>query len=74
MNATEVMGYFAMAFLVMSFIPKQIQKVRLINLAACFLFIIYGVMLGFKWPIIISNAAVFLIQAYHLFVGKTAKP
>lgn len=70
MNYTEIIGYVAMAFLVISFLPKQIRKVRFINLAACIIFIIYGVMLGLKWPIIISNAMVGVIQLYHLFLVK----
>ena len=70
MNYTELIGYLAMTFLVVSFIPKQIRRVRLINLSACFFFIVYGVMLGMKWPIIISNALVAVIQLYHLFLVK----
>ncbi len=70
MNYTELIGYLAMTFLVVSFIPKQIRRVRLINLSACFFFIVYGVMLGMKWPIIISNALVAVIQLYHLFMAK----
>ncbi|MDO5663934.1 MAG: uroporphyrinogen decarboxylase [Bacteroidia bacterium] len=70
MNYTELIGYLAMAFLVISFIPKQVRKVRTINLFACTFFIIYGIMLGLKWPIIISNAMVAIIQMYHLFLVK----
>ncbi len=70
MNYTEIVGYMAMAFLVVSFIPKQIRRVRSINLIACVIFIAYGVMLGMKWPIIISNAMVGMIQLYHLFLVK----
>lgn len=70
MNYTELIGYLAMAFLVISFLPKQIRRVRLINLSACIFFIVYGVMLGMKWPIIISNGLVAVIQLYHLFLVK----
>ena len=66
MDIVEIVGYLAMTFLVVSFIPKQIKKVRYINLIACLFFIAYGIMLGFKWPIIVSNGVVCLIQAYHL--------
>jgi uncharacterized protein with PQ loop repeat len=66
-DIVEIVGYLAMTFLVVSFIPKQIKKVRYINLVACLFFIVYGIMLGFKWPIIVSNGVVCLIQAYHLF-------
>ena len=70
MDYTELVGYVAMTFLVVSFIPKQIRKVRLINLVACVVFVAYGIMLGLKWPIIISNGLVGLIQMYHLFLVK----
>ncbi len=70
MDITELFGYLATIFLIVSFLPKQVRKVRLINLIACGLFIVYGVLLGFKWPLIISNAAVCLIQIYHLFLLK----
>lgn len=69
-DTTEIIGYVAMTFLVVSFIPKQIRKVRMINLIACVIFIAYGVMLGMKWPIVISNGLVGIIQMYHLFFGK----
>ncbi len=69
-DATEIIGYVAMTFLVVSFIPKQIRKVRMINLIACVIFIAYGVMLGMKWPIVISNGLVGIIQMYHLFLAK----
>jgi hypothetical protein len=37
---------------------------------ACAFFIVYGVLLGLKWPLIISNAIVCMIQIYHLFFNK----
>ena len=67
MDTTEIFGYLAMTFLVVSFLPTQVRKVRLINFVACVLFIVYGVLLGFKWPLIISNSVVCIIQIYHLF-------
>ncbi len=70
MDPTELFGYLAMTFLVVSFIPTQVRKVRMINLVACLLFIVYGILLGFKWPLIISNAVVCIIQLYHLFIVK----
>ncbi len=70
MDTTELFGYLAMTFLVVSFLPTQVRKVRMINLIACALFIVYGVLLGFKWPLIISNAVVCIIQIYHLFLGN----
>ncbi|CAK7013678.1 MAG: hypothetical protein PETM_00527 [Petrimonas sp.] len=70
MNTTEIFGYLAMIFLVVSFLPEQVKKVRMINFVACALFIVYGVLLGFKWPLIISNSVVCIIQIYHLFFAR----
>ena len=70
---TDILGYIAMTLLVISFIPKQIKTVRLINLFACAFFVVYGIMLGWMWPIIISNLAVCSIQFYHLFIRKEPK-
>ena len=44
MDTTELVGYIAMAFLVVSFLPKQIRKIRLINFIGCSLFVIYGIL------------------------------
>lgn len=70
MDTTELFGYLAMTFLVVSFLPTQVRKVRMINLISCALFVVYGVLLGCKWPLIISNSVVCLIQIYHLFFVK----
>ncbi|WP_018626690.1 hypothetical protein [Niabella aurantiaca] len=69
-ESVEYIGYLAMALLVISFIPKQLKAIRLINFAGCVFFVAYGVLLGWKWPIIISNGLIAAIQLYHLFVKK----
>jgi len=70
---TEIIGYFAMAFLVLSFIPKQIKIIRIINLISCAFFVLYGILLGWKFPIIISNGLVAIIQLYHLLIVRTTR-
>ena len=67
---TEIFGYIAMAMLVISFIPKQLKLIRLLNLIGCIFFVIYGILLGWKWPIIISNGLIAVIQAYHLLSAR----
>lgn len=62
----EIIGYIAMSLLVISFIPKRLGAIRSINLVASLVFSIYGVLLGWKWPIIVSNGLIAFIQAYHL--------
>ena len=67
----NVFGYIAMSLLVVSFIPKNMKVVRIINLIACMFFVGCGILLGWTWPIIISNVAVCCVQVYHLFIAKT---
>ncbi len=65
---TEWVGYMAMFFLVISFIPRQIKLIRWMNLVACLFFVAYGVLLGWKWPLILSNGMIAAIHVYHLLV------
>lgn len=67
MNFVEIIGYLAMTFLVLSFIPKQVKLIRVINLIGCLFFVAYGFLLGKDFPIMISNGFVAIIQMYHLF-------
>lgn len=69
-NAVEIVGYVAMAILVVSFIPRKLRWVRIINFVGCVLFVIYGILLGWKYPLIISNGIIALIQCYHLLPKK----
>jgi len=70
-ESVEYIGYLAMTLLVISFIPKQLKAIRVINFAGCIFFVAYGILLGWKWPIIISNGLIATIQLYHLFVKKS---
>ena len=72
-SLVETIGYIAMALLVISFLPKQVRWIRIINLIASVFFVIYGIMLGWKYPIIISNGLVALVQIYHLLIKKVEK-
>lgn len=65
-QTASYIGYAASFFVVLSFILKDLQKVRVVNLVGCILFVIYGVFSGMLWPIIIPNAILCLVQLYHL--------
>ena len=60
------MGYAASLFVVLSFILKDLRKVRIVNLIGCIFFVVYGVFSGMLWPIIIPNAILSGIQIYYL--------
>lgn len=69
-NATEFVGYLAMVVLLISFLMKDIRRLRMLNSIACAFFVAYGFMLATSWPIIISNAAIMGINIYYLFLKK----
>ena len=70
MDLTQIVGYLGSLVLVVSFMLKNITHIRIVNLIACILFVVYGVMLGILWPIIIPNATIALVQIYYLFFSK----
>lgn len=69
-HTTELVGYLAMLFLLVSFLMKDIRRLRTLNTLACALFVVYGFLLDISWPIVISNSAIFGINLYYLFFKK----
>lgn len=63
-------GYAASFFIVLSFILKDLRKIRIVNLVGCVCFVIYGYHRGLLWPVIIPNALICFVQIYHLFTDK----
>jgi hypothetical protein len=64
---TQVSGYAASVFLIISFLLKDQKKLRAINLIGCIFFVIYGFRLNYAWPIIIPNTIIAFTQVYHLW-------
>lgn len=63
----EWIGYAAMATVLISFLMKSVNKLRIVNSLGCLLFVFYGVMLEpLSKPIIITNTAIFCINVYYL--------
>ena len=69
-NIVEWIGYIAMVTLMISFLMKDIKKLRIINTIACLLFVAYGFMLH-SYPVIISNAFISLVNLYYLWYKKS---
>ena len=67
---TEWVGYAASLVLIISFMMKNVNTLRTINSVGAFVFIIYGIMLGLAWPIIITNAFVLGLNLYYLLIKK----
>lgn len=70
MNYIEIIGYLASAFVLLSFVMKEMTKLRILNSIGCGFFIAYGVLL-FSWPIIITNAAIVCVNVFYLL--KTSR-
>ncbi|MDO7174089.1 uroporphyrinogen decarboxylase [Mariniflexile sp. AS56] len=63
----EWIGYAAMATVLISFLMKSVNKLRIVNSFGCLLFVFYGFMLEpLSKPIIITNTAIFFINSYYL--------
>lgn len=67
---TNFIGYSASIFVVLSFILKDIKKIRIVNLIGCIFFVVYGIFSDFLWPVIIPNGILCFIQIYHLIKKK----
>jgi hypothetical protein len=64
-NYTDYIGYIASALVLISFLMKNITYLRVINTIGCGFFILYGIFLP-STPIIITNAAIVLVNLYYL--------
>jgi len=64
-SLTEWVGYLASVVLMISFLMKNINKLRIINSIGAVLFIVYGFMLS-SWPVIITNAFILGVNVYYL--------
>ena len=69
----EWFGYLASLFVLLSFLMRNITTLRYVNTLGCMFFVIYGVLLN-SWPIIITNAAIILVNFYYLFINRKKTP
>ncbi|HRN42875.1 MAG: uroporphyrinogen decarboxylase [Flavobacteriales bacterium] len=67
---TEIIGYIASAIVLISFLMKNIVKLRIINSIGCLIFIVYGILLNFSIPIILTNSVIVGINIYFLIKTK----
>jgi uncharacterized protein with PQ loop repeat len=65
-SLTEWVGYAASLVLMISFLMKNINTLRIINSIGAILFIAYGIMLAISWPIIITNTFILGVNVYFL--------
>lgn len=68
---TEWVGYAASLGVLISFLMKDIRVLRIVNSIGCALFVAYGFLLG-SIPIIVTNVAILLVNAYYLLKKNKA--
>ena len=71
----EVIGYLATFLVMLSFVMKDVTRLRIINAIGCATWILYGFMLDSN-PIIVTNVGILTINAWHLsknYLQKDAK-
>lgn len=65
-SITEWVGYLASVVLMISFMMKNLNTLRIINSIGALLFVVYGYMLDISWPIIITNTFILGVNLYYL--------
>ncbi|MBC9796166.1 uroporphyrinogen decarboxylase [Sinomicrobium weinanense] len=71
-SITEWIGYAASLGVLLSFLMRDIIRLRTVNSIGCFLFVIYGFMLP-SIPVIITNLAIFGVNVYFIFFRNRDK-
>lgn len=64
-TGTEWVGYAASLGVLLSFLMKDIKKLRMVNSVGCALFVAYGFMLDISWPVVITNLAILGVNGYY---------
>lgn len=61
----EIIGILAGLVVLLSFIPRELKYIRIINILGCILFVIYGIGIG-SISIWLTNGILGLIHIYRL--------
>ncbi|QLB20303.1 lactate dehydrogenase [Vespertiliibacter pulmonis] len=72
MDFTEILGYIAMILVAISFLLKDVIKLRLVNALGAFCFVIYGSLIG-SLPVAGLNIFVTAVNIYFIFKGLKEK-
>ncbi len=72
----EYVGYAASIAVAVSFVMKDIVKLRIVNIIGCTLFVVYGFMfesIRAGLPVILTNVAIICVNGYYLVQLATSK-
>lgn len=61
----EMLGYVATIIVAISFLMKDVVKLRLVNSVGCLCFVLYGVWIG-AIPVALLNGLIVAINAYYV--------
>lgn len=61
----QVLGFIATTLVFVSFLPKKMKLVRLLNLIGSVFFVVYGFGIGAFWTGFMNFCLIF-VQIYHL--------
>ncbi len=62
----ELFGYLGSIMVAVSLSLKDIVWLRIVNMIGALIFTIYGIVIG-SYPIVLLNAYLVVVNAYHLF-------
>ncbi len=65
----EALGYVASVIVLISFLMKDMKKLRILNSIACVMFVVYGISHN-TFPVIAVNVMVIIINVYYLIKNK----
>ena len=73
MNTTEIIGIGASLLVLISFLLKDVRKLRIVNTIGCIVFVVYGALLS-SIPVVFTNSAIILINLYYLLIANRSTP
>lgn len=61
----ELIGYLAPVFIVLSMMQSHVKNIRLLMIAGCAAFVIYGTLVE-AWPVVAANAIIGIVTGFYL--------
>ena len=65
----DLLGYIGIVVVLIAFMMTDMTKLRIVNIVACSIYVVYGCLIHSK-PTIILNVLVILLNLYFLFKNK----
>jgi energy-converting hydrogenase Eha subunit G len=72
-DLTGIIGWIASLTVLASFLMKNMNVLRTVNSIGALIFIVYGCLLNFSLPIIVTNFAIACINIFYIIRSKREK-